>query len=129
MKITQNVRRKIIQVAAFGFTNSHITNFVGGKIYRGSWKNFCSPGLNCYSCPAAGLGCPIGAMQSVEGSPKFSISFYMIGFVLALGVRPNNPLEAAVKAMGLPVCVIGDANQPGPANKATEAALEAVLKL
>lgn len=80
------MRRKIIQVAAFGFTNSHVANLAGGKIYRGSWKNFCSPGLNCYSCPAAGLACPIGAMQAVESSPRFGVSFYLIGFVLALGV-------------------------------------------
>ena len=49
--------------------------------------------------------------------------------VLAVGVRANNPLEETVKSLGKPVCVIGDANQPGPANKATEAALEAVLQL
>ena len=49
--------------------------------------------------------------------------------VLALGVRANNPLEETVKSLGKPVYVIGDANQPGPANKATEAALEAVLQL
>ena len=101
MKITQNARRKIIQVAAFGFTNSHITNIVGGKIYRGSWKQFCSPGLNCYSCPAAGLGCPIGAMQAVEGSPKFGISFYMIGFVLALGVLFGRAICGYVCPFGL----------------------------
>ncbi len=86
MKFTRNVRRKIIQVAAFGFTNSHLGNFAAGSIYKGSWKNFCSPGLNCYSCPAAGFACPIGAMQAVGGSPKFGISFYAVGFVLALGV-------------------------------------------
>lgn len=49
--------------------------------------------------------------------------------VLALGVRSFNPLEETVKAMGKEVFVIGDASKPGPANKATEAALEAVLNL
>ena len=49
--------------------------------------------------------------------------------VLALGVRACNPLEETVKALGKEVYVIGDASRPGPANKATEAALEAVLKL
>lgn len=86
MKITQDARRKIIQVAAFGFTNSHLGNFAAGSIYQGSWKNFCSPGLNCYSCPAAGFACPIGAMQAVGGSPKYGISFYAVGFALAFGV-------------------------------------------
>ena len=49
--------------------------------------------------------------------------------VLALGVRPHNPLEEAVRALGKQVFVIGDAAQPGPANKATEGALDAVLSL
>ncbi len=49
--------------------------------------------------------------------------------VLALGVKANNPLEEAARALGKQVFVIGDAAQPGPANKATEAALEAVLSL
>ena len=97
----QSVRRKIIQVAAFGFTNSHVGNLFGGKIYRGSWKNFCSPGLNCYSCPAAGLACPIGAMQAVEGSPKFGISFYLTGFVLALGVLFGRAICGYVCPFGL----------------------------
>ena len=86
MQFTRDVRRKIIQLAAFGFTNSHVGNFAAGRIYKGTWKNFCSPGINCYSCPAAGLACPIGAMQAVEGSPKFGFSFYAVGFVLAFGV-------------------------------------------
>ena len=30
--------------------------------------------------------CPIGAMQAVSGSMNFKLSFYVIGFVLALGV-------------------------------------------
>lgn len=86
MNITNDIRRKIIQIAAFGFTNTHVGNFAAGKIYKGSWKNFCSPGLNCYSCPAASLSCPIGAMQAVSGSPRFGVSFYALGFVLAIGV-------------------------------------------
>ena len=97
----QGVRRKIIQVAAFGFTNSHIGNLVGGKIYKGSWKNFCSPGLNCYSCPAAGLGCPIGAMQAVENSPRFGISFYLLGFVMALGVLFGRAICGYICPFGL----------------------------
>ena len=86
MKISQDIRRKLIQIAAFGFSNSYIVNFRGGRLYKGSWKNFCDPGINCYSCPAARLACPIGAMQAVGSSAKFSLGFYALGFVLALGV-------------------------------------------
>lgn len=86
MKITQGVRRKLVQLAAFGFTNAHLGNFAKGTLYTGKWKQFCAPGLNCYSCPAAGLACPIGALQAVAGSPQFAVSFYVVGFLLALGV-------------------------------------------
>ena len=85
-KIGQGLRRKLVQLAAFGFTNSHLGNLATGKLYKGPWKNFCTPGLNCYSCPAAGLACPIGALQAVTGSVKYDVSFYVIGFLLAVGV-------------------------------------------
>lgn len=86
MKLTHGVKRKLLQIAAFGFSNVHMTNFAGGKIYEGKWKQFCNPGLNCYSCPAAALSCPIGALQSVTGSMNFKFSFYVVGFLLAVGV-------------------------------------------
>ena len=86
MKINQEMKRKIVQVAAFVYSNTYIGNFVSGQIYKGRWKQFCNPGMNCYSCPAARLACLIGAMQAVSGSMNFKLSFYVIGFVLALGV-------------------------------------------
>jgi len=86
MKMKQSVRRKLVQIAAFGFSNLHLRNIPGGKLYTGPWKQFCNPGLNCYSCPAASFACPIGAMQAVSGSMNFSFSFYVTGFLLAVGV-------------------------------------------
>ncbi|RDU23796.1 4Fe-4S binding protein [Anaerosacchariphilus polymeriproducens] len=86
MVLKNTVKRKLIQVAAFGFTNVHMGNFIGGKLYEGSWKQFCNPGLNCYSCPAANLACPIGSLQAVSSSMDFQFSFYVIGFLLAIGV-------------------------------------------
>jgi polyferredoxin len=86
MEMKNSVKRKLIQVAAFGFTNSKIGNFIDGNLYVGSWKQFCNPGLNCYSCPAATLACPIGALQAVSGSMDFQFSFYVVGFLLAVGV-------------------------------------------
>ena len=89
MKIKQNIIRKLIQIAAFGFSNLHPGNFAGengAQIYKGAWKQFCNPGLHCYSCPAASLSCPIGALQAVSGSMKFDFSFYVVGFLLAVGV-------------------------------------------
>ena len=70
---------------------------------------------------------PDGVIYEQNGS-EYTCSGYDT-IVLALGVKANNPLEEAARALGKQVFVIGDAAQPGPANKATEAALEAVLKL
>lgn len=86
MKISREVKRRIVQIAAFGYSNTYVNNLGNGQIYKGDWKKFCNPGMNCYSCPAARLACPIGAMQAVSGSMNFKLSFYVIGFVLALGV-------------------------------------------
>ncbi len=85
-KISFQLNRRIIQIAAFGFCNSKIQNFFSGKLYTGPWKKFCAPGLNCYSCPAANFSCPIGAMQAVNGSIKYDFSFYVAGMILAVGV-------------------------------------------
>lgn len=89
MKITHKLKRKVIQIAAFGLNNCHVGNFFqqgGARLYTGKWKQFCAPGLNCYSCPAASLSCPIGALQAVSGSMKLDVSFYVVGFLLAVGV-------------------------------------------
>lgn len=87
MKLQQAVRRKLIQIAAFGFSNMRFSNFFPkARLYTGRWKYFCNPGLNCYSCPAANFACPIGALQAVHGSMDFAFSFYVVGFILAIGV-------------------------------------------
>lgn len=81
-----SIKRKMIQVVAFGYSNPYLMNFKGGKLYQGKWKQFCNPGLNCYSCPAASFACPIGALQSVNGSKNFTVSFYVVGILLAFGI-------------------------------------------
>ena len=86
MKITYAIKRKLLQIIALGCSNARLLNFKGGKIYTGKWKQFCNPGLNCYSCPAAGFACPIGALQAVNGSMQFSFSFYVTGLLLAFGL-------------------------------------------
>ncbi len=79
------MNRRLIQLAATILTNPHAANFLSGKLYRGELKNFCAPGLNCWSCPAAAFSCPIGALQAVGGSGgKFS--FYAAGFIILIGL-------------------------------------------
>lgn len=101
MKITNPVKRKLIQIATFGFSNMHISNFPKGELYKGHWKSFCNPGLNCYSCPAAGFACPIGAMQAVSSSYEFQFSFYVVGFLLAVGVLFGRAICGFICPFGL----------------------------
>lgn len=66
-------------------TNSYLTGFLHGKLYKGKLKNLCVPGMNCYSCPGALGACPIGAMQAVIGSWNFKLAFYVSGFLMLVG--------------------------------------------
>ena len=79
------MKRRLIQLAATVLTNPHAANFFSGKLYRGELKNFCAPGLNCWSCPAATFSCPIGALQAVGGAGG-KLSFYAAGFIILIGL-------------------------------------------
>lgn len=108
MKLRHTVKRKLIQIAAFGFSNFRVDNFFPKpRLYTGPWKRFCNPGLNCYSCPAATLSCPIGALQTVNGSMKFSFGFYAAGFLLAVGVLFGRLICGFVCPFGLIQELIG----------------------
>lgn len=82
----QAIKRKIIQWTALAVTNIHFPNFLKGTIDKGASKRICVPGLNCYSCPGAAGACPLGALQSVQGSVSYRISFYVIGLLMAFGL-------------------------------------------
>ena len=51
-------------------------------IYQGPLKVICSPGLNCYSCPAATTYCPMGSLQQLLGGLRFALENgqYYFGF-------------------------------------------------
>ncbi len=78
--------RRFAQWAFAIATNSYIIGFLKGKIYRGSLKNLCVPGLNCYSCPGALFSCPLGGLQGVIGSRQYQLSLFFIGFFMAVGL-------------------------------------------
>jgi polyferredoxin len=61
-------------------------------IYQGPLKVLCSPGLNCYSCPAATTYCPIGSLQQLMAGIRIALEngqnyfgFYVIGTMGVLG--------------------------------------------
>lgn len=79
-------KRKWVQWVFTIITNGYMIGFLTGGIYTGQLKTVCVPGLSCYSCPGAFGACPIGAFQSVLGSRDFRFTFYVSGFLLAVGV-------------------------------------------
>jgi polyferredoxin len=80
------MKRKLIQWLALIASNAYIPGFLRGSIYKGPLKQFCVPGLNCYSCPGALGSCPLGAFQAVVGSIKYRFSFYVAGLLLLFGL-------------------------------------------
>lgn len=88
MSVGERLRRNIrlaVQIGFAALTNGYVNGYLQGTIYRGTGKKFCVPGLNCYSCPGALGACPIGSLQAVLNSPKYNFSFYVIGFLMAVG--------------------------------------------
>jgi polyferredoxin len=83
------MKRLLIQAAFALLQNPFLANFVRGRIHQGESKRFCTPGLNCYSCPAAVTSCPLGAAQlyfsGASGATKHSISLFVTGFLLIIG--------------------------------------------
>lgn len=84
--MAKNKHRWKFQLAATLASNPFLLNFFRGKIHKGSSKILCVPGLNCYSCPAAAASCPIGSLQAVIGSSKFHFAYYIVGFLILVGV-------------------------------------------
>jgi polyferredoxin len=93
--------RLLAQLGIFLLQNPFQNNFVNGKIYKGNIKQLCCPGLNCYSCPVAALSCPIGAAQFFLSGAKSSISFYVTGFLIVIGVMFGRFICAYACPMGL----------------------------
>ena len=78
-------KRRIIQLYAALLTNANLKGFGSGQIYKGNAKYACVPGMNCYSCPAAGGSCPLGALQNGLNATDTKIPYYIVGILLLYG--------------------------------------------
>lgn len=94
-------KRLLMQIAFFFLQNPLIGNFFKGEIYRGGAKRICTPGLNCYSCPAAVTSCPIGAAQLFFAGAKYNIGLFVTGFLLTTGIIFGRFICGYVCPMGL----------------------------
>lgn len=59
-------------------------------IYQGPLKVVCSPGLNCYSCPASTTYCPIGSLQQLMAGLRSALengqNFFGLFVIGTMGV-------------------------------------------
>ena len=78
-------KRTLFQFVFAAMANPHFKGFIDGQIYKGNSKAVCVPGLNCYSCPGAAGACPIGSLQAIIGSPKYTVSLYVMGLLMLFG--------------------------------------------
>jgi polyferredoxin len=82
--------RKWLQVIfTFAVNGNWSFPFTRG-IYQGPLKVICSPGLNCYSCPASTTYCPIGSLQNLIGGVRLAIEngqhFFGLSVLGGMGV-------------------------------------------
>ena len=79
--------RRIIQIIAAIAVNCAflLGQPLPNRIYQESWKQICSPGLNCYACPYAVTACPIGSLQHFISYGTYHFSVYIGGFLILFG--------------------------------------------
>ncbi len=56
--------RKLTQFLSLLIGNLYLLPWRESPIFQGATKRICFPGLNCYSCPAATMSCPLGGLQN-----------------------------------------------------------------
>lgn len=78
-------KRKIMQLYFALLFNANFKGFVSGNIYQGSTKQFCAPGINCYSCPGAVGACPLGSFQGSFSADRSTL-FYVGGILLLYSI-------------------------------------------
>ena len=83
-EMRKNLQLKV-QILFTILTNGYAYGFLNGKIYQGTLKYACVPGLNCYSCPGALGSCPIGALQAVLNQRNVQIPLGVLGFLFVFG--------------------------------------------
>ena len=78
--------RTAVQTVVSIGQNSWLGGFLRGRVWKGSSKAVCVPGLNCYSCPGAWGACPIGSLQAVFTRTADRVSLYVAGLIGLFGV-------------------------------------------
>lgn len=85
--------RKLVQAVAALAQNAYLAFPWTRNLYQGGLKRFCTPGLNCHSCPAAVFACPLGTAQHFIAGARGALHWgtwrlggYVWGFLAAFGL-------------------------------------------
>ncbi len=82
--------RKWVQVICTLLVNGNWAFPFTRNIYQGPLKIICSPGLNCYSCPASTTYCPIGSLQNLLGGIRLALEngqyYFGLSVVGSIGI-------------------------------------------
>lgn len=85
--------RRWVQGASALLHNAYLAFPWTGTLYTGPLKQLCTPGLNCYSCPAAVVSCPLGTLQHFLAALRpslrwgtYQLGFYVVGLLVAVGL-------------------------------------------
>lgn len=79
-------KRRLTQILTTLLYNGNLPGFWQGRLWQGSSKSVCLPGLNCYSCPGALGACPVGALQSSFSGVFLRLPLYVMGLLLLFGL-------------------------------------------
>ena len=93
--------RRLVQLYAALLYNANLKGFIDGDIYSGSLKAACVPGLNCYSCPGAVAGCPLGSLQNALGAAGHTAPWYVLGILALFGVMLGRTICGWICPLGL----------------------------
>lgn len=94
-------KRRIIQFYAMLLYNCNFKGFESGRIYKGSTKGMCVPGLNCYSCPGAIGACPLGSLQNALAESGNRLPAYIFGIIIMFGLLLGRTICGFLCPMGL----------------------------
>ena len=94
-------QRRLIQLYAALLYNAHLKGYITGNIYTGAVKNFCVPGLNCYSCPGAIGACPLGALQNAIAASGSRTPSYVLGILMLYGLTFGRTICGFLCPLGL----------------------------
>ncbi len=93
--------RRLVQLYAALLYNANLKGFIDGRIYTGGLKAACVPGLNCYSCPGAVAGCPLGSLQNALNAAGHTAPWYVLGILALFGVVLGRTICGWICPMGL----------------------------